>query len=112
MITGRGVTTRRGPVAPCGLPAAPSTLCAKAAGGIHQAGGFGDPGHWQFDWARPYTRDEWLDQVLTFGGATLYPPETLRELLTGIGAAIDAVGGSFTMQYATVALTAARTAAP
>ena len=86
-----------------------SALCATAATGIEQAGGFGDPDQWRFDWARPYTRDEWLDQVPTFGGASLYPPATLRELLAGIGAAIDAVGGSFTMQYPTVALTAART---
>jgi hypothetical protein len=32
-------------------------------------------------------------------------------LLAGIGAAIDAVGGSFTMRYTTVAVTAARTGA-
>ena len=33
------------------------------------------------------------------------PPGTLKELPTGIGAAIDAVGGSFTMSYAAVAVT-------
>ncbi len=32
-------------------------------------------------------------------------------MLTGIGAAIDAVGGSFTMGYAAVAVTAARAGA-
>ena len=32
-------------------------------------------------------------------------------VLAGIGAAIDAVGGSFTMRYTTVAVTAARTGA-
>ena len=102
------------PIAQRGMPGAGaySALCAKAAGGIGQAGGFGDPDQQRFDWARSYTRDEWLDQVPTFGGASLYPPETLRELLAGIGAAVDAVGGGFTMQYATVALTAARTVAP
>jgi SAM-dependent methyltransferase len=35
-------------------------------------------------------------------------PAKLDELLAGIGAAIDAVGGGFTMNYATVAVTAAR----
>ncbi|MEO3858718.1 hypothetical protein [Acrocarpospora sp. B8E8] len=30
-------------------------------------------------------------------------------MLEGVGTAIDAVGGSFTMSYATVAVTAART---
>jgi hypothetical protein len=38
-------------------------------------------------------------------------PAKLEELLAGIGAAIDAVGGSFTMRYTTVAVTAARTGA-
>jgi hypothetical protein len=32
----------------------------------------------------------------------------MHELLNEIGAAIDAAGGSFTMRYATVAVTAAR----
>ena len=36
-------------------------------------------------------------------------PARLQELLAGIGAAIDAAGGSFTMQYATVAVSAVRT---
>ena len=44
----------------------------------------------------------------TFGGHSQIPPATLEELLAGIGAAIDAVGGSFTMQYTAVAVTAAR----
>ena len=35
----------------------------------------------------------------------------LAEVLEGVGAAIDAMGGSFTMPYATVAVTATRTAA-
>jgi hypothetical protein len=48
-------------------------------------------------------------QVPTFGGHTQLSPATLEELLAGIGAAIDAVGGSFTMRYITVAVTAART---
>jgi len=38
-----------------------------------------------------------------------FPPAQLEELVTGIGAAIDAVGGSFTMRYATVVATAMRT---
>jgi len=50
--------------------------------------------------------------VPTFGGHTQLPPATLEDLLAGIGAAIDAVGGSFTMGYTMVAVTAARTASP
>ena len=87
-------------------------MCAKAADGIRQAGAFGDPEQWRFGWDRPYTRGEWLEQVPTFGGHTQLPPATLEDLLAGIGAAIDAAGGSFTMHYTTVAATAARRASP
>ncbi len=88
-----------------------SALCARAADGIRQAGRFGDPEQWRFDWDRPYTRDEWLDQVPTAAGHGQFPPAKLEELLAGIGAAIDAVGGGFTMRYSTLVVTAARTAA-
>jgi SAM-dependent methyltransferase len=89
------------------------TLCARAADGAREAGGFGDPEQWRFDWDRPYTRDEWLDQVPTFGGiGARLPPAQLADLLAGVGAAVDAAGGTFTMHYATVALTAPRTPAP
>jgi SAM-dependent methyltransferase len=103
------------PLAQHGMPGpdAYSAMCAKAADGMRQTGAFGDPEQSRFDWDRPYTRDEWLDVVPTFGASsTRLPPDTLREMLAGIGAAIDAVGGSFTMRYATVAATAARTGAP
>jgi len=86
------------------------TGCAKAADGMRAAGGFGDTEDWQFDWDRPYTRDEWLDQLPTFGFHNQLPQATLQEVLAGIGAAIDAVGGGFTMHYATVVVTAARRA--
>jgi SAM-dependent methyltransferase len=101
-----------------GLPFSPSgrpvigtylSMCATAAGGMRQAGGFGEPEEWRFDWDRPYTRDEWLDQVPTIGGHSQIPPPRLEELLAGLGAVIDEVGGRFTMRYATVAVTAART---
>ena len=87
------------------------TMCGKAADGIRQAGAFGDPEQWSFGWDHTYTRDQWLEQVPTFGGHSQIPPAKLAELLAGIGAAVDAMGGSFTMHYTTVAVTAARTAA-
>jgi SAM-dependent methyltransferase len=104
---------------PTGLPVNPSvarrpaieayrTMCGTAADGMRQAGGFGDPEQWQVHWERPYTRDEWLEFVPTAGGMSQIPPDRLEELLAGIGAAIDAVGGSFTMRYSTVAETAVR----
>jgi hypothetical protein len=47
--------------------------------------------------------------VPTFGGNSQLPPATLQEVLAGIGAAIDTMGGSFTMRHATLAVVAART---
>ena len=83
-----------------------SELFTKAADGIRQAGAFGDPEQWRFDWERPYTRDEWLDQLPTQGGHSRLPPAKLEEISAGVGAAVDAVGGSFTMQYAAIVVTA------
>lgn len=88
-----------------------SVLFAKAVDGIREVGAFGEPEQWRFDWERSYTRDEWLEQVPTFGGHSQFPPGKLEELLAGIGAAIDAVGSSFTMGYAAVVVTASRTGA-
>ena len=86
-------------------------LFDKIAGGIRQAGGFSAPEQWRFDWERSYTRDEWLDQLPTLGALTQLAPGKLAEVLEGTGAAIDAIGGSFTMRYATVVVTAARAGA-
>jgi SAM-dependent methyltransferase len=87
-------------------------MCDTAADGMRQTGAFDDPQTWRFDWSRPYTRAEWLDQVPTFGGFSLLPPDARAELLAGLGAAVDSVGGAFTMEYATLVATAARGPAP
>jgi SAM-dependent methyltransferase len=84
-------------------------ILTKAAGGIRAAAGFSDPEQWRYDWEQSYSRDEWLDQMPTSGALTQLPPDKLAEVLAGTGAAIDAMGGSFTMPYTTVAVTAART---
>ena len=81
-------------------------LCEKAADGMRQSGAFDEPETWRYDWSRPYTRDEWLDQVPTFGGFRLFPEATQEEILTTLGAIIDSLGGSFTMSFGTVAATA------
>ncbi|MFI2350213.1 class I SAM-dependent methyltransferase [Streptomyces sp. NPDC019443] len=88
-----------------------SVLFTRAADGIREVGGFSDPEQWRFDWEWSYTRDAWLDQMPTLGNLTQLPSDKLAEVLEGVGAAIDAMGGSFTMRYATVAVAAARTGA-
>ena len=82
----------------------------RAADGMRQAGGFGEPEEWLADWARPYTRDEWLDLVPTLGGWGQFPGPAQAEILAGLGASVDAAGGAFTMRYTTLAVTAVRLA--
>ncbi|MGI8334244.1 class I SAM-dependent methyltransferase [Actinomadura scrupuli] len=86
-------------------------MFAKFADGIREAGAFGDPEQWRFDWEQSYTRDQWLDLLPTTGGLTWLPADKLAEVLADVGAAIDAIGGGFTMPYTTLAVTAARSGA-
>ena len=80
----------------------------KAADGMREAGGFGDPERWRYDWERPYTRDEWLDQLATSGALTPLPPDRLAEVLEAVGAALDTMGTSITVRLTTVAIMAMR----
>ena len=83
-----------------------SAMCARAADGMRATGAFAEPEKWRFEWAQSYARDEWLDALQTSGGAV--PEGQLADLLDGVGDAIDAVGGSFTMSYVTFAVAAVR----
>jgi SAM-dependent methyltransferase len=80
----------------------------KAGEGLKQAGGFSDTEEWRLDWTKHYTREAWLEQLPTFGGHGQLPDEERNALFSGIGDAIDAMGGGFTMTYTTVVLTAVR----
>jgi SAM-dependent methyltransferase len=84
--------------------------CARAAEAIRQAGAFGEPEEWLSVWERTYSRAQWLDLVPTIGGFTRHPEAIQQQLLDGLGAAVDAAGGAFTMCYTTIAVTAARLA--
>jgi hypothetical protein len=81
-------------------------LFAKLAEGSREVGGFSEPEQWRFDWECTYTRDESLEQLPTLGGLTQLPTDKLAQVLDGAGAAIDELGGSFMMSYATVVVTA------
>ncbi len=78
---------------------------------IGQTGAFSEPEQWRFDWEQSYTRDQWLDLLTTTGGLTQVPPGKLADVLHMVGAAIDSMGGRFTMPYTTLAVTAARAVA-
>jgi SAM-dependent methyltransferase len=100
-----------GPRRPATAADGHAALSVKAADAIRAAGTFGEPEQWSWDWDQHYTREEWLDQLPTTGGFTRLPQAQLEEVLDGIGAVVDAMGGGFTMRYTTVAVTARRTGA-
>jgi SAM-dependent methyltransferase len=85
-----------------------SGLCTRAADGVLETGAFTGPERWQFDGERTYSRDQWLDQLPTGGDASQFGPAELGSLLEGIGAAIDALGGRFTMHYTALVVSAVR----
>lgn len=78
------------------------------ADAIAKADGLGTPDRWRFEWERSYSREEWLDFLPTTGGLTRLPPDALAKVLTEVGTAIDAIGGSFVLSYATLAAVATR----
>jgi SAM-dependent methyltransferase len=90
------------------LPGYRTAIGARAADGIREAGGFGEPEEWLTRWKRPYTRNEWLDLVPTTGGFNRLPQPVQARVLDGLGSAVDAAGGTFTMGYTTLTVTAAR----
>jgi SAM-dependent methyltransferase len=83
-------------------------LFSKIADGIRRTSRFSEPQQWRFDWERTYTRDEWLDQLPTLGGLTRLAQDKLTHVLRAVATAINAIGGTFTRAYTTVAVTASR----
>lgn len=84
-------------------------LFARFADGIRQTGRFSEPEQWRFTWERTYSREEWLDQLPTFGGLTQLPADSLAEILDSAGTAIDRLGGHTTVPYTSVVITSTRT---
>ncbi|MFF8643094.1 class I SAM-dependent methyltransferase [Streptomyces sp. NPDC015345] len=83
-------------------------LFAKIADGIRRTGDFSEPEQWRFAWERTYSREEWLDQLPTFGGLTQLPPDEMAEVLDSAGTAIDKLGGHATMPCTSVVITSTR----
>ncbi|GIF78310.1 class I SAM-dependent methyltransferase [Asanoa siamensis] len=95
------------PAYPDDAVSAYTAMADAAADGLSRAG-FATPDRWRDDWRRDYTRDEWLDVLPTQGLFTRLPPDRLAALLDRTGAAIDALGGAFTMHYSAITVTAQR----
>lgn len=85
-------------------------MYAKIGDTSSRTGQVSQPEQWRFDWAQPYSRAQWPDLLPTTGGLTRLSPEQTAEILDGVGRAIDALGGRFTMPFTTLATTATRTA--
>ena len=79
---------------------------ARVADTIRETGRFDEPEQWRFDWDRTYTREQWLALLPTTGGLTRLEPDQLAGVLEEVGAAIDGLGGTFTMSDTTLAATA------
>ena len=77
-----------------------------AADGLRAAGAFTDAEVRTFSSERRYTRREWLDILPTHSDHRLLPEDQLARLLEGIGAALDDLGGAFTVTYRTWLVTA------
>ncbi|SDS75039.1 class I SAM-dependent methyltransferase [Microlunatus soli] len=84
------------------------SMYAAIADRIRESGRFAEPEQWRHDWQCSYTREQWLELLPTTGGLTQLGPDQLDAILTAVGRAVDEVGGSFTMEYTTLAVTAAR----
>ena len=87
-------------------------LVSTAEEAIRQAAGLGEPEQRQYPWEQTYTRDDWVDQLPTSGFFGQIPPDRARAVVEGIGDAVDAAGGAFTMRYTTVVVTAERAPTP
>jgi SAM-dependent methyltransferase len=84
------------------------SMYAKFGDKIRETGHFLEPEQWRFDWEQSYTRDQWLALLPTTGGMTRLRPDQLAEILGEVGTAMDALGGTITMPYTTLAASAAR----
>ncbi|NUR28072.1 MAG: class I SAM-dependent methyltransferase [Catenulispora sp.] len=81
---------------------------ASTADVLRVTGAFEDAEQWHFDWQQTYTRDQWVDLAPTFGGHALLPKDTVARLMNEVGEAVDKAGGSFVIDYRTVAVAALR----
>jgi hypothetical protein len=59
----------------------------------------GPPEVQPFPWTRAYTREEWLDELLSHSDHTALAPDAQQRVLGEVGATIDEFGGSFVMQF-------------
>lgn len=71
-------------------------------------GGLTQPQTASFPWSRAYTRDQWLDELLTHSDHLALAPGVRENLFAEIGTVIDRFGGAFQMPYLAILISATR----
>jgi SAM-dependent methyltransferase len=80
----------------------------EARAGIEDSGAYGPVETARFPWSKRYDTAGWLEQLATHSDHHALAPAQRQRLLKAVGEAIDAIGGSFEMPYATVLVSARR----
>jgi SAM-dependent methyltransferase len=93
------------PADKAGDPVASFSGMAEALRGC---GGLTRPRTASFPWSRAYTRDQWLDELLTHSDHLALAPGVRDDLFAEIGTVIDRFGGTFRMAYLAVLVSATR----
>ena len=96
------------PFRPWETTVATSGFTTPGRDGLAATGAFGEAQTWEVGWEHEYSKEAWLDQVPTSGGHSRLPADQLAALLDGFAAVIDANGGTITMPFVTVVLSATR----
>jgi SAM-dependent methyltransferase len=99
LVVGYGTGKAGDPVADFGAVAEP----------LRDRGDLTEPRMASFAWSCIYTRDQWLDELLTHSDHLALAPGVREDLFAEIGTVIDRFGGVFQMPYLAVLVTAART---
>jgi hypothetical protein len=88
-----------------GNPAADFGPVAEALRGC---GDLTEPKTASYPWSRVYTRDRWLEELLTHSDHLALAPGVQEDLFAEIGTVIDRFGGAFDMPYLAVLVSAIR----
>jgi len=70
--------------------------------------GLSEPQTSSFPWTRRYTRDEWLDQLLSHSDYLALDHAVRKDLFDEIGSTIDRFGGTFHMGYVSMLISATK----
>jgi hypothetical protein len=76
--------------------------------GIADASAYGPAETARFTWSQRYDTAGWLEQLGTHSDHQALPAARRQRLLDAVGEALDSIGGSFEMSYATVLVSARR----